>query len=65
MTHKILDKYNFKMSQVKTEVEEVETDSDGNTHIETHTLLSGLFLLQPQLLINTILKRDLSHICGG
>lgn len=40
---KIKDEYDFKMSQVKTEVEEVKRDSDGRTHVETHTLFSGLF----------------------
>ncbi len=39
----INDKYDFQMSEVKTEEEEVIEDSDGNTHIEHNTLFSGVF----------------------
>lgn len=40
---KILNEYNFKMAQVKTEVEEKEIDNEGKAHYETHTLFHGLF----------------------
>lgn len=56
---KILDEYDFKMSQVKTEVEKVETDSDGNTHIETHTLFSGLFGIV-EIKDSMIMKMDIT-----
>lgn len=55
----ILDKYNFKMSQVKTEVEEVERDANGNTHIETHTLFSGLFGIV-EIQDSMIMKMDIT-----
>lgn len=55
----ILDKFDFKMSQVRTEVEQVETDSNGNTHIETHTLFSGLFGIV-EIQDSMIMKMDIT-----
>lgn len=40
---KILNEYDFKMAQVKTEVEEKKIDNEGKAHYETHTLFHGLF----------------------
>lgn len=56
---KINGEYSFKMAQVKTEVEEVERDSDGKSHIETHTLFSGLFGIV-DIKDSMILKMDIT-----
>lgn len=55
----INDEYSFKIAQVKTQVEEVETDSNGNSEIETHTLFSGLFGIV-EIKDSMIMKMDIT-----
>lgn len=55
----INDEYSFKMAQVKTEVEEVERDSDGKSHVEVHTLFSGLFGIV-EIKDSMIMKMDIT-----